>query len=106
MSKQYRPSVFRGAANRDKNETTITAVLDRWHVEYSKGKPGDGYDLLVQINPLELWEVKDPSQKWTLTNHEKAKQAYCRERGIPYRVIQFDTEAEQILMEHFQKGGR
>lgn len=106
MTKQYRPSMFRGAANRDDNEPMFRELLDRWQVQYSQGKPGDGYDLLIQIHPMRLWEIKNneqPPSAQRLTPAELAKQAYCRSRGIPYDVLRYTDEAVKILTEHFEK---
>lgn len=107
MSKQYRPSMFRGAANRDRNEKGILEIIEVYRIEYSKGKPGDGYDLCLQINPMELWEIKDPEQapsERKLTECEKAKQAYCLRHGIPYRIIEYRDQAQEILANYNQKG--
>ena len=96
--------MFKGAANRDDNEPLFTELLDRYRVEYSKGKPGDGYDLLVQIHPMEFWEIKNPGAgKWKLTEAEKKKQAYCKAAGIPYRVLEYTDQAADVLGEYFSK---
>lgn len=87
-------------ANRDKNEPKITQVLDLYHIEYSAGGLGDGYDLLVQLPVMELWEVKNPEVKPSdrqLTDAEKRKQAYCKEMGIPYRVIEYSDQAVDAI---------
>ncbi len=102
-----RSDYFKGGANRDDNEPLFTELLDRYHIEYSKGNPGDGYDLLVQDAPMMLWEIKNPSQpksKQKLTDAEKRKQAYCKARGIPYHVILYTDQAVDILAAHLQKG--
>ena len=103
MSKR---SVFRGAANRDDNEHYFTELLDRYHVQYSKGTPGDGYDLLLQIHPMEFWEVKNPSQppsKRKLTEAERNKREYCKAAGIPYRVIEYTDQAVDVLRMYFER---
>ena len=92
--------MFKGAANRDDNEPKITAILDAYQIEYSKGKPGDGYDLCIHIHPMELWEVKNPEQSPSsrkLTDAEMTKQAYCQKHGIPYRVIEYSDQAQSWL---------
>lgn len=85
--------------NRDRNEKLITNILDRYHIQYSHGRPGDGYDLLVQIQPMELWEIKDSAQRWSLTKAEQAKKRYCKEHGIPYRVIETIEQAVDAITE-------
>lgn len=106
MAKQYRPSMFKGAANRDDNEPKITALLDAYQIQYSKGKPGDGYDLSIHIQPMELWEIKNPQQppaKRKLTEVETLKQEYCRRHGIPYRVIEYSDQAQEILARYNER---
>ena len=83
--------------NRDRNERLFTNLLSRCGIDYSYGKPGDGYDLLVQVQPMELWEVKDPSRKWTLTQAEQKRRAYCKRMGIPYRVIEHVDQAAEAI---------
>ena len=95
-TKRYRPSVFR-SGDRDDNERHITAVLSRWKVHYIQMPPGAGFDLLVMVNPVELWEVKNPALKWSLTKTEQAAKTYCRERGIPYRIIETMEQAVDQL---------
>ena len=101
--------LFRGKANRDNNEPAFTALLAHWHIEFSYGNPGDGYDLLVQVAPLELWEIKNPEQSAhdrKLTTAELAKQAYCKERGILYLVFEYTDQAAEHLSNHFANGGK
>lgn len=103
--KRYRPSIFKGQADRDENEKDFIKVLNAYQVQYSQGRPGDGYDLLVQIHPMELWEIKNPKQppsKRQLTEAEIFKQSYCNSRGIPYRVLLYVDGAEKILNDHFK----
>ena len=104
---RYRPSIFRGMADRDDNEPEFVRLLNAYQIQFAYGKPGDGFDLLVEIQPMELWEVKNPKRPKSgrqLTEAEIFKQAYCNERGIPYRVLTDVSEAEKILTEHFEKG--
>ena len=92
---------FQGAANRDNNEPLFTAILDRYHIEYEKGTPGAGYDLLVQVQPMELWEIKNPGQppsKQKLTAAEQSKKKYCAAMGIPYRVLMYTDQAVDALV--------
>lgn len=103
---RYRPSMFKGAASRDENEPLFIELLQRYRVEYSKGAPGDGYDLLVQIHPMELWEIKNPSRPASgrkLTEAERTKQAYCKAAGIPYRILEYTDQAVDILAAFFRK---
>jgi len=98
MSKIGSRAMYR-AWNRDKNEKLFTNLLDRFRIEYTYGKPGDGYDLLVQVQPMELWEVKDPAQKWSLTKTEQAKREYCKTHGIPYRIVEHLEQAINAIAE-------
>ncbi len=103
MTKRYRPNIFKGQADRDDNEKDFILVLKAYGVQYAYGKPGDGFDLLVQIQPMELWEIKNPKQppsKRMLTEAELNKQAYCEMHGIPYRVLTQAEQAETILGNH------
>jgi hypothetical protein len=98
MSKQYRRSVFM-SGNRDENESKITAILDRYHIPWCKMPPLAGFDLLVFVGPLECWEVKNPSYKWTLTKAEQERKSYCKQNGITYRVIEFMDQAVDAITE-------
>jgi hypothetical protein len=91
------------AGGRDKNEAHILELLNSRHVAYTQLRPGHGADLLVQIAPMELWEIKNPKQTWYLTEDEKIKQAYCKEVGIPYIVIQFVEQANDRLNLYFAR---
>jgi hypothetical protein len=99
-TKRYRPSMFK-SGERDDNERHITAVLDRYHIRYVKMQPGAGFDILVMVNPLQVWEVKNPEYKWTLTKVEQAAKTYCRENGIPYRIIETTAQAVEAISERF-----
>lgn len=96
--KQYRPSVF-GAANRDRNEPKITAILDRFSIPYCKMPPQAGFDILVMLSPVELWEIKNPETKWTLTKAEQERKTYCKRNGITYRVIETIDQAIDSIAE-------
>ena len=101
-----RANYFKGAANRDANEPKITAVLDAYHFEYSKGNPGDGYDICLHIQPMRLLEIKNPEQplsKRKLTDAELAKQAYCKRHGIPYDVIEYSDQIQVICEKYNSK---
>ena len=94
-------SVFRGAATRDDNEPLFTELLDRYHIEYAKGTPGDGYDLCVHFPiTMHLWEIKNPSQprsKRKLTPAELHKQEYCKTFSIPYHVLEYTDQAVTLI---------
>lgn len=90
---------------RDGNEKEIIALLNRRNVKYTQFKPGDGADLLIWIAPMELWEVKDPSQplsKRMLTEAEMEARVYCENTGIPYIVITTVEEAVERLNMFFE----
>ena len=94
-------SIFKGAANRDDNEPEFAQLLDAYRIQYAQGKPGDGYDLLIQMSPMQLWEIKNPLQprsKRKLTAAEQAKKEYCEATGIPYYVLEYVDQA-QVLIE-------
>ena len=91
------------SGDRDDNERHITAVLDRYRVRYLRMQPGAGFDLLVMVAPVELWEVKNPDLKWSLTKVEQAAKTYCRERGIIYRVIETTAQASELLAERITR---
>jgi hypothetical protein len=87
--------------NRDSNESEIREVLYRRGVQYIQMREGAGADLLVLTNPMQLWEVKNPQQppsKRALTPVEEIMQAYCVQRGIPYRVIETPEQAAAALV--------
>lgn len=95
---QYRRSVFM-SGNRDRNEKDITAVLDRLGVPFVLMPPTAGFDLLVLTSPIELWEVKNSTLKWSLTKAEHARKKYCKANGIVYRVIETSQQAADALAE-------
>ena len=78
----------------------ITAILDRYHIPYRQGKPGDGYDLVILApGGVQLWEVKNPEQppsKRKLTGMEIATRDWCKIAGIPYEVLETAEEAAEI----------
>jgi len=86
--------------HRDANESQIIDVLDNYHIDYIKLHEGAGADLLVLLNPMELWEVKNneqPPSKRVLTPLETYRQAYCGMKHIPYRVIETAEQAAEVL---------
>jgi hypothetical protein len=91
------------AGKRDRNEAHILELLNSRHVGYIQLRPGHGADLIVEINPMEYWEIKCPDQKWELTLDEITKQEYCEATGIPYIVIQFVDEANERLNLYFAR---
>ena len=91
---------------RDANEKFIQELLNRRNVKWTQFKPGDGADLLIWIAPMELWEVKDPSQppsKRELTDDENEARDYCKSTGIPYIVIETVEDANLRLNLFFDK---
>ena len=90
--------------NRDKNEKDILEFLRARNVSYTQMHEGDGFDLLVWIQPAEFWEVKNPAQAMgdqVLTRVEAEAQAYCMEVGIPYVVIHSVDEALTRINKYF-----
>lgn len=104
MGKGYRPSVF-NQASRDRNESKITAILERFHVPYVLQPPQAGFDILVFTSPLECWEVKNPEYKWSLTKAEKERMDYCKRNGIEYRIIEMIDQAADALSNSLSKKG-
>ena len=85
---------------RDANEHLFTELLDRYHIEWLQGKPGDGYDLLVLMQPVEMWEIKNPDLKPSarkLTESEQKRKEYCRTVGIPYQVLEYTDQAVDVI---------
>lgn len=93
-----RTAIFRNG-DRDANEPMITTVLSRLNIPFVVQPPQAGFDLLVLTSPPELWEVKNPSYKWTLTRSEHERQKYCRANGITYRVIETIEQAADAIAE-------
>lgn len=91
---------------RDSNESEILAVLKARNVRYTQLKPGDGADLIVSIQPMEYWEVKNPAQppsKRALTPDEYVLLDYCTTMHIPYVVIETAEEAVDRLNRYFER---
>lgn len=84
---------------RDANERTITAILDRYGFQYCHMPPTAGFDLLVFIPHVELWEIKNNGLKWTLTKAEHERKRYCAAHNIPYRVIETMEQAVDAISE-------
>lgn len=91
-----RKSTF-SPGSRDKNEPGITEIIRAYHVPYGLLPEGFGADILLFTSPMTLIEVKNPSYKWTLTDKEKERQAYCAENNIPYFVVQTQEEIAEIV---------
>lgn len=92
------------SGNRDANEADIRNVLDARNIRYTQFKPGDGADLLIWINPMEIWEIKNPDQppsKRALTRCEQETLEYCKQAGIPYVVIDTVEAAADRLNKYF-----
>lgn len=89
--------------HRDGNEKEIIEIIKCYHLEYSMGMPGDGYDILLQTSPMVLIEVKDPGQppsKRRLSEDEESKKNYCIKMNIPYYVIETPEEMVKIIDHH------
>lgn len=90
--------------NRDANEKEILAYLNARNVDFVQLKPGAGADLIVQIHPMVMVEVKNPKQpesKQALTDCELEKRAYCTATGIPYIVVKTVEDMSKIVDEYF-----
>lgn len=90
---------------RDRNEPLIVTVIDNFHVEHDYGALGSGYDLILYTCPIMLIEVKNPARKWKLTDAEKHRLMYCKERYIPYHIVEYSDQMADILSAHFGRGG-
>ena len=99
---RYRRSVF-FTGDRDANEKDITDILARCKIPYCLMPPTAGFDLLVFAPYVELWEIKNPLRKWTLTKAEQIMKSYCEDYGIPYRVIETQEQAIKIVEERNTK---
>lgn len=91
---------------RDKNEAEIREYLKYRNIRNTQLMPGDGADLIVQIHPMEIWEVKDPAQppsKRKLTDDEKNLMAYCTATHIPYVVIETIEDAAERIDKFFER---
>lgn len=93
-----RKSTF-SPGSRDKNEPEITEIIRAYHVPYGLLPEGFGADILLFTSPMTLIEVKNPSYKWSLTDKEKERQAYCIEHNIPYHIVETQEEIAEILHE-------
>lgn len=102
MTKQYRRSVFL-SGNRDSNEKDIIAVLDRYRVPFCLMPPTAGFDILIMVNPVQFWEVKNGALKWTLTKAEHRLKNYCQMEGIPYVIIETMEDAVNAITERNTK---
>lgn len=85
--------------NRDKNEA---ALIELWRacgcmvIQMDRMK---GFDLIV-ICPrtgTHLVEVKNPVQKWTLTDAEKRVQSEVESVGGGYNIIETLEQAEALI---------
>lgn len=89
--------------NRDRNEKEITALLSRVRVPYCLMPLEAGFDILVFVPHVELWEIKNPTRKWTLTKAEHEKKSFCRIHNIPYRIIETAQQAADAISERNTK---
>lgn len=93
-----RKKIF-ASANRDENESKITTLLIHLQIPYCLMPATAGFDILVMTAPMEAWEVKNSSYKWTLTKAEQERKEYCKRHGIPYRIIETVEQAVDALNE-------
>ena len=92
--------------NRDANEPEILAFLKARNIRYTQLKPGDGADLIVAIQPMEYWEIKNPAQppsKRKLTHCEYELLDYCTNMRIPYVVIETVEDAAHRIDQYFAR---
>ncbi len=89
---------------RDANEDGIMELLKARNIRVTSFRPGDGADKLIWIDPMEVWEIKNPDQppsKRKLTDDELEAQEYCARVGIPYIVIETIEDANERLNNYF-----
>lgn len=106
MSKGYQKRSLFANGTRDGNESRIIEIIERFRVPYCKMPPSAGFDLLVCVSPMECWEVKNPSYKWSLTKAEKQHMDYCKRNDITYRVVEYIDQAADALsaaLEHHRE---
>lgn len=92
--------------HRDANEQAIIDLLNARNVRYIMLAPGDGADLVVQIHPMEFWEIKNPDQpmsKQAMTGAEYNQLDYCAATHIPYVVIKTVDDAADRLNKYFSR---
>ena len=92
--------------NRDANEPEILAFLKARNIRYTQLKPGDGADLIIAIQPMEYWEIKNPAQppsKRKLTHCEYELLDYCTNMRIPYVVIETVEDAAHRIDQYFAR---
>jgi|SRR5262245_38569371 len=94
MSNRHSPG------HRDANEKQFTEYLRRANVKYFLLPEGAGADILIYLQPMALFEIKNPAQPpsaRTLTDTEKDTQEHCNERGIPYYVFETVEQMAAVL---------
>lgn len=94
------------SGKRDENEGEILALLRARNIKVTQFRPGDGADLLIWINPLIVVEVKNPKQppsKRQLTEDEKETEQYCEGIGLPYYVVEYVEEVNDIINRYFAR---
>lgn len=91
---------------RDANEPDILDFLKARNVRYTQLSPGDGADLIVAIQPMEYWEIKNPAQSISdrkLTHCEYELLDYCTNMHIPYVVVETVEDAAHRIDEYFRR---
>jgi len=84
---------------RDANEALIIEALLHAGAHVIRMDKSAGFDLLV-ISPrgVNLVEVKDPSQRWTLTENEARVKRAVELAGGPYYIVETVEEAIGLAM--------
>lgn len=81
---------------RDLNEPEFIELLRAANIEFRQLDKRAGADLLIMVNPMELWEIKNPEQppnKRKLSENEEKTQEKCKYIGIPYFVFEHIDDA-------------
>lgn len=86
--------------NRDDNEKYFTEYLRRANVNYFLLPEGAGADILVYLQPMPLFEIKNPKvapSDRKLTEIEKNVMEHCDDYGIPYYVFETVEQMADVL---------
>lgn len=91
---------------RDANEKEINKILLARGVRWTDLKPGDGADKIIWIQPMEIWEIKNPDVRPSdrkLTDAEKIALEYCTRMKIAFCVIETQEDAVNRLNLYFDR---
>lgn len=84
--------------HRDKNEAKIVEFIRASGYHVSKMLHTIGYDLLLEIpNQLVAVEIKNPEERWSLTDNEIETRVRYAEMNIPYVVFEYKEQAADFL---------